>query len=340
MSEFDATLKCGFDNWGDVNMDSTMLIWIAAAFLAGVGSTLAYTRAQRPKPKAAAPARPTADGLTADFRTTEQERQKIIKEYPDTYTLALAILLILGGFFVGIKLFGPGGLLIKQDTGYYANTFTDVLSIGVTVLLIDRLNRRRDERELQKQFVRDIRTKVPDVVRNALHQMREHKWLVGDAGILKGEHLAGVELQDADLHDANLCSAKMQDAILTKTNLKDANLSGVNLFQANLSDANLFGTNLRNATLIRANLSNADLQGVHVNDADMRRANLSGAIMRFTDLRGTNLENANLSNINADWQYVDMDKSTTLPDGTKWTPDTDITRFTDPNHPNFWPSPA
>jgi len=28
--------------------------------------------------------------------------------------------------------------------------------------------------------------------------------------------------------------------------------------------------------------------------------------------------------------------SAILPDGSKWTPDTDMTRYTDPNHPDFW----
>jgi hypothetical protein len=27
-----------------------------------------------------------------------------------------------------------------------------------------------------------------------------------------------------------------------------------------------------------------------------------------------------------------------LPDGTRWTPDTDMERFTDPQHPAFWRS--
>jgi len=33
-----------------------------------------------------------------------------------------------------------------------------------------------------------------------------------------------------------------------------------------------------------------------------------------------------------------FDQTTTLPDKTLWTPDTDMTRFTDPDHPQFWRS--
>ena len=57
---------------------------------------------------------------------------------------------------------------------------------------------------------------------------------------------------------------------------------------------------------MRADLASADLFG-----ADLMYANLTGA---------------------------DFAEDTRLPDGTHWTPDTDITRFTDPDHPRFWRS--
>lgn len=41
-----------------------------------------------------------------------------------------------------------------------------------------------------------------------------------------------------------------------------------------------------------------------------------------------NLQGANLL---AAW----FDEDTVLPDGTKWVPDTDMERFTDPDHPDF-----
>ena len=45
-------------------------------------------------------------------------------------------------------------------------------------------------------------------------------------------------------------------------------------------------------------------------------------------LQGADLLGANLQGARFDY--------TTLPDGTKWIPDTDMTRFTDPDHPDFW----
>lgn len=58
----------------------------------------------------------------------------------------------------------------------------------------------------------------------------------------------------------------------------------------------------------------------------MHRANL-----QFTDLYGADLAHADLSD-------VIFDVDTTLPDRTRWTPDIDIARFTDPNHLDFWRS--
>ncbi|MEL6406935.1 MAG: pentapeptide repeat-containing protein [Chloroflexota bacterium] len=75
---------------------------------------------------------------------------------------------------------------------------------------------------------------------------------------------------------------------------------------------------LRDASLFRANLSSSDLEEADLSGANLGKANLSGA-----DLRKANLAHANLNNA-------------TLPDGTIWTPITDMTRFTDPAHPDFW----
>ena len=37
-------------------------------------------------------------------------------------------------------------------------------------------------------------------------------------------------------------------------------------------------------------------------------------------------------------EKVEFNEKTKLPDGKKWTPDTDMARFTDPEHPDFWRS--
>ena len=116
---------------------------------------------------------------------------------------------------------------------------------------------------------------------------------------LSGEDLSGRELIDANLTAANLA----------KSNLNGANLDGAILASTNLQDANLTAVNLRNARLIDTNLSGTDLT----------LANLEGAL----------IVGATFSN------------TTRLPDWEEsspsvWLPDSDLARFTNSNHPDFW----
>ena len=63
--------------------------------------------------------------------------------------------------------------------------------------------------------------------------------------------------------------------------------------------------------------------------------------LQEADLRGANLQEANLWGANlqgADLGGATFDENTMLPDGTKWTPGTDMGRFTDREHPDFWRS--
>jgi len=86
------------------------------------------------------------------------------------------------------------------------------------------------------------------------------------------------------------------------------------LYEAELIDSEKTVINLGGANLAWANLAWANLVG----------ANLVGAYLRGAYLERAWLKGAQLS------------EDSILPDGTKWTPDTDIARFTDPDHPDFW----
>ena len=56
------------------------------------------------------------------------------------------------------------------------------------------------------------------------------------------------------------------------------------------------------------------------------------------NLKGANLQQANLKNARLDEDTVLPDSKATLNNGylSKWTPDTDMSRFTNPEHPDFW----
>jgi uncharacterized protein YjbI with pentapeptide repeats len=111
--------------------------------------------------------------------------------------------------------------------------------------------------------------------------------------------------------------------------LRDGSLQGAILFVANLQGAILFEANLQGADLFVANLQGAELLGANLQGAYLSGANLQGAYLVMANLQGAVLIGANL-------QGAKFDDNTTLPDDTRWTRDTDMARFTDPEHPDLW----
>lgn len=99
------------------------------------------------------------------------------------------------------------------------------------------------------------------------------------------DKLDSINLQHANLREADLLGANLQRADLFKANLGKANLRRASLLGANLQGADLRETNLRDSTLALSNLKGANL----------READLQGANLREANLDGTNLEGANLT---------------------------------------------
>jgi hypothetical protein len=112
---------------------------------------------------------------------------------------------------------------------------------------------------------------------------REHRLIN-----LKGLHLVG-----ADLNDADLVGVYLNGANLTGGRFFGANLTGARLIGANLTDANLSGARLAHAWLDDANLARAQfhrlLVGVWWRRTDLTKANLSGANLTDVDLRNVRL---------------------------------------------------
>lgn len=227
--------------------------------------------------------------------------------------------------------------------------------IFVTVI-ID--NRRRKQR-----LILDIRNSANDSARCAVDEMRGEGWL-GDGSLqglnlaraqLHGANLANADLRRSDLHDSNmtevnLSRASLEGAQMMRANLTQAVLEGATLHRAKLENANLIEANCENAvfsaaSLIGANLERADLWKANLQQAQLSVANLQNAMLCQVDLRAANLCRANLSGANL-W-FADLtgalqlsdavfDPTTRLPDGTSWKPDTDLERFSNPQHPHYW----
>ena len=251
------------------------------------------------------------------------EIRKIHIESADAYRILGGIVLVGLGIWIG-------SLIFAGDNGYGTNLYTELISIGVTVFILDFLNRRRDERrrieDLKERLLRDIRSSENSVAKQAAHELREYGWLDRKTGLLQGANL-----NSANLQEANLWGAKMQGAHLLEANLQGADLEVASLQGADLSGANLQGAHLGSVKLQQAKLRRANLQ-----EADLQEANLQGA-----DLSGSNLEGAHLADANlegANLKHTKFDEHTVLPNEICWQSDVEMTRFTNRNHPEFWRS--
>jgi hypothetical protein len=107
------------------------------------------------------------------------------------------------------------------------------------------------------------------------------------------------DLNEADLHGADLSRFKLKGASLIGANLSKASLGGTNLKLADLRVANLSGADLTGADLQSANLEGADLNGANLRETNLRgakllhtklhRADLAEAVLGATTLMATDL---------------------------------------------------
>jgi len=116
------------------------------------------------------------------------------------------------------------------------------------------------------------------------------------------------------LHESGLIEKGKSIIDLNGADLSEANLEGANLYQANLSGADLSfvrleGTDLSGADLSGADLQEASLAGANLEGADLSEANLEGANLWKANLEGANLEGANLSETNVTKEQLKTAKS-------------------------------
>jgi len=82
--------------------------------------------------------------------------------------------------------------------------------------------------------------------------------------VLRGRHLKGAVLTNADLRKADLEAAKLEGATLDHARLQGARLDRANLQGASLRDAQLEGASLEHAHLEGANLAGTQLEGARL----------------------------------------------------------------------------
>lgn len=242
------------------------------------------------------------------------------------FTILAVLIAVAAGSSIVSALWSQDGASRDWWSDWLQNFGTEMLGAVVTFALIELVVGTRRERE---GVLRNPRSTNREVVQQAIHEARERGWL--SDGSLTGADLYDATLPNAQLSGAYLARAVVQSANLSRADLTYAHMPSVEGHRVDLSGARLLGANLEHAWLTEANLAGADLSmdGIFLASASLRDAYLPGADLRGANLDGTNPAGAVLDD-------AVFSEATTLPDGQKWTPDSDLTRFTDPDHPDFW----
>ena len=280
--------------------------------------------------------------------TRQEEIRGIQKEYKWLYQLLGGIALLVLGIFLGIKI-GEAEFYDRQRD-YQMNLWTEavgvIASIGLTVFILDRMSERREsirqQEQLKRDLVRDAGSRVNQTAVNAVEQLRHKGWLTGDDSLLIGVNLYKASLEGAPLTEANLSYTNLERADLRNARMAAADLVEVHLVSAVLNGADLSWTNLQGAHVYAASLKDADLRNAKLKQAElmgskMQRANLTGAYLQRADLRGALLTGADLEGAyleGAKLEFANL-QGACLPDGTTYSDDTDMGRFTDASHPEF-----
>ena len=182
---------------------------------------------------------------------------------------AAIVLLVLGAIVIvaGYSSQHPEGFELKTAIAdFYANLGTELFSIVVTVLIIDALNARREEKRERHRLIREMGSGDNGIALRAVREIRANGYHVD--GSLHYANLMGANLQQAELwssdllgastHNANLAGADLRWADLRRTVFWHTNLRGAHLDEANLRRADLIYANLQGATVTRDQLAMAD----------------------------------------------------------------------------------
>ncbi|MEO0563950.1 MAG: pentapeptide repeat-containing protein [Chloroflexota bacterium] len=187
---------------------------------------------------------------------------------------------------------------------YYANISSELGSVAITVLIIDYLNDRRQREEEKQRLIRQMGSTERGLAMAAVEELKA-------SGAIKDGSLIGVNLEEAKLSGVRMGRADVRHA-----RMDFADLSGAHLYFANMERADMSGSDLRGTVLTGANLRHADVVA----------AKLQGALLSEADLTHCKIDRAI------------FDETTQLPDKSNWSRKTDMRRFTDPHHPEYWRS--
>lgn len=260
----------------------------------------------------------------------------------------LVVLALISTLISGV--FNETGFGISWWSSLSQNFATELFGAITTFVLIEILLRRSQQKsEENERFVAAVNSQNSQKIVTIISDQKSSKYIA--AGLLRNVNwsdldLSGIRLLDYDLVRADFsraigngiemrgCNMEyciFSDALFETAALVECNLRRCQMENINMVNGKLMRTNLTQANLQRGVLTYVDMHQAILALADLRQADLSGANLAGANLRRANLENARLDN-------AQFDNSTILPDGENWTFETEMSRFTDPSHEDFYRS--
>lgn len=202
----------------------------------------------------------------------------------------VALILLVIGILIGVNGYIRQYGIFDFDWLYkefYANFSTELISISITVLIIDSISEWRQNKRVQinlrQQLVREIGSKDNGIALRAINELRAKDWLTD--GSLVGAQMPYANIDNGELKQAQLRGVNLYKALARRAYLETANLSS-----ADLKKADFTGSFLKHANLEHANLTKAKLVNTWLDDAA-----LTGAFLQGADLRGASVSSEQLS---------------------------------------------
>ena len=146
--------------------------------------------------------------------------------------------LVLGSLGMVVAIFGSlyrGSFASELIDAFYANVGAELVSIAITVIVIDALYERRETTREKQRLLRQMSSRNNGLAVHAVDELRAHKWLTDGSTV-------GIVLQWADLRGAYLLRANLKRARMWRANLAGASLRYASLQGDDLRKVNMDGT--------------------------------------------------------------------------------------------------
>lgn len=145
--------------------------------------------------------------------------------------------------------------------------------------------------------------------------------------------LASCNFGNAQLWESSFEGAYLELSFFNDVMAVNANFQRTILEYANMTNSNFIDCDFRYSNATCADFSRSQLENANMKNSILIGANFKQTTLRHANLSGADLTYANLENVN--WFNANGGNPTILPDGLIWTANTDMEKFTNPQHPDF-----